>query len=124
MGEERDALKTRQPAQRRWRAAGGAFANDFRPDANSGTFGPRYQNWDKQALAAQPRTVAVAGRVMLRRVMGKASFISLQGRRRTHSVLFEQADLGVDAYQGFKDQWDIGDIAGVRGRLMRTTKAN
>ena len=122
MGEERDAIKTRQLRSDRWRAAGGAFANDFRPDANSGDLRARYQNWDKQALAAQPRTVAVAGRVMLRRVMGKASFISLQDGAGRIQCYLSQADLGVNAYQGFKDQWDIGDIAGVRGRLMRTNQ--
>ena len=122
MSDERDALKARRLRSDLWRGAGGAFANDFRPDANSRDLHARYRNWDKEALAAQPTTVAVAGRVMLRRVLGKASFISLQDGAGRIQCYLTRADLGTDAYQGFKDQWDIGDIAGVRGRLMRTNQ--
>ena len=122
MGEERDGLRTRRRRSARWRAGGGAFANDFRPDADSRNLHARYKDWDKEALAAQPKDVAVAGRVMLRRVLGKASFISLQDGAGRIQCYFTQTDLGADAYQGFRDLWDIGDIAGVRGRLMRTNQ--
>ena len=122
MGEERDARKTRRLRSDRWRAAGGAYANDFRPHASSRDLHARHKGWDKAALAAQPKDVAVAGRMMLRRVMGKASFISLQDGGGRIQCYLTQADLGADAYQGFKDLWDIGDIVGVRGRLMRTNQ--
>ena len=122
MSEERDALQARRLRGDRWRAAGGAFANDFRPDANSGDLHARYKNWNKDALAAQPTEVAVAGRMMLRRVMGKASFIALQDGAGRIQCYLTLADLGADAYQGFKDLWDIGDIVGVCGRLMRTNQ--
>lgn len=122
MSEERDALQARRLHGDRWRAAGGAFANDFRPDANSRDLQARYRDWDKDALAAQPTEVAVAGRMMLRRVMGKASFIALQDGAGRIQCYLTLADLGADAYQGFKDLWDIGDIVGVRGRLMRTNQ--
>ena len=122
MSEERDALQARRLRGDRWREAGGAFANDFRPDANSGDLHARYKNWDKDALAAQPTEVAVAGRMMLRRVMGKASFIALQDGAGRIQCYLTLADLGADAYQGFKDLWDIGDIVGLRGRLMRTNQ--
>ena len=122
MSEERDALQARRQRGDRWRAAGGAFANDFRPNANSADLQASYKTWDRDALAAQPTEVAVAGRMMLRRAMGKASFISLQDGAGRIQCYLTQADLGADAYQGFKDLWDIGDIAGVRGRLMRTNQ--
>lgn len=122
MDEERDALQARRQRGDRWRAAGGAFANDFRPNANSADLQASYKTWDRDALAAQPTEVAVAGRMMLRRAMGKASFISLQDGAGRIQCYLTQADLGADAYQGFKDLWDIGDIAGVRGRLMRTNQ--
>ena len=122
MSEERDALRTRQLRSDQWRAGGDAFANDFRPNANSQDLHARYEDWDKEALAAQPQDVAVAGRMMLRRVMGKASFISLQDGAGRIQCYLTHADLGADAYQGFKELWDLGDIAGVRGRLMRTNQ--
>lgn len=122
MGEERDSLKTRRLRSDRWRAAGGAFANNFRPDANSRDLRARYGDWSREALAERPTKVAVAGRMMLRRVLGKAGFITLQDGAGRIQCYLTQADLGADAYQELNDLWDIGDIVGVRGQLMRTNQ--
>ncbi len=122
MTEQRDPVQVRLARHRRWRGAGGAYANDFRRQAESQQLQDAYRDFDRAALAARPVATAVAGRVMLRRVMGKASFITLQdgaGRIQCH---LSRDGLGAEAYQEFKELWDIGDIVGVRGVLMRTNK--
>ncbi len=119
---ERDARKVRRQRHDQWRAAGGAFANDFRPDAVSAALRADYGDWDKARLEASPVAVAVAGRVMLRRVMGKASFITLEDGGGRIQCYLSRDRLGTEAYQAFRDLWDIGDIAGVRGRLMKTNR--
>ena len=119
---ERDPRKVRRQRHDQWRAAGGAFANDFRPDAVSGALEADYGAWDKARLDADPVVAAVAGRVMLRRVMGKASFITLEDGGGRIQCYLTRDGLGAEAYQTFRDLWDIGDIAGVRGRLMKTNR--
>ena len=121
-GTERDALKVRRRRHDQWRAAGGAFANDFRPEARSAALRAQYGDWDKAQLDANPVAAAVAGRVMLRRVMGKASFIALEDGGGRIQCYLSRDGLGAEAYQAFRELWDIGDLAGVRGRLMKTNR--
>ena len=68
---------------------------------------------------APERTVSVAGRVMTRRIMGKASFFNLQDTTGTIQVYARRDDVGEDTYARFK-KWDIGDILGVKGYVFRT----
>ena len=64
-------------------------------------------------------TVSIAGRIMSRRIMGKASFMDLQdGSGRIQSYV-RRDDVGEDAYADFK-KWDIGDIVGIKGFVFRT----
>ena len=119
---ERDVRKVRRQRHDQWRAAGGAFANDFRPEAASAALKAQYGDWDKARLDANPVATAVAGRVMLRRAMGKASFITLEDGGGRIQCYLTRDGLGAEAYQAFRDLWDIGDIAGVRGRLMKTNR--
>ena len=64
-------------------------------------------------------TVRVAGRMMSRRIMGKASFAHLADEAGKIQLYVSKNDLGEDDYAGFK-KWDIGDIIGVEGVLFRT----
>ena len=68
---------------------------------------------------APERTVSVAGRVMTRRIMGKASFFNLQDTTGTIQVYARRDDVGEETYARFK-KWDIGDILGVKGYVFRT----
>ena len=77
---------------------------------------------DKAALEQADVEVAVAGRVMLRRVMGKASFITLQDGGGQIQCYIRKDDVGEEAYEAFNELWDLGDIVGVRGVMMRTNK--
>ncbi|MBR4080638.1 MAG: lysine--tRNA ligase, partial [Clostridia bacterium] len=68
---------------------------------------------------AEPQTVIIAGRMMSRRVMGKASFASLLDLKGSIQIYVTRDDLGEEAYAAFK-KYDIGDILGVTGIAFRT----
>src|SRR5690606_31143747 len=103
------------------RSRGVAFPNDFRRVDHAGDLQAEYgdaERWTGEALEAEGRTVALAGRLLAKRVMGKAAFAQVQdvtGRIQ----LFLQRDALGEAYEAFKG-WDIGDIVAVQGTLMRT----
>ena len=67
------------------------------------------------------QAVGIAGRMMTKRVMGKASFIDLQDEHGRIQVYVKREDIGEDAYAAFK-QYDIGDLVGVAGKVFRTNK--
>ena len=122
MTDEHDIIGVRREKLARWRETGRAYPNDFRRTAMAAELHERCHDLDKTALERERIDAAVAGRVMLRRVMGKASFITLQDASGQIQCYLRREDVGGEAYAGFNELWDIGDIAGVRGRLMRTNK--
>ena len=67
----------------------------------------------------EPATVSLAGRMMSKRVMGKASFANLQDRDGRIQIYVSRNDLGDEAYADFKHM-DIGDIIGIKGFPFRT----
>jgi lysyl-tRNA synthetase class 2 len=100
------------------RKAGAAFPNDFRRDALAGqlhsSFGERSGEW----LDANPTHVAVGGRLLFRRLMGRASFAKIADRTGQIQLYLQQENLG-EAYEAFKG-WDIGDLIAASGVLFRT----
>ena len=98
------------------------FPNDFRRTAYAADLQAQFGDTAKEDLEAQAIRVAVAGRVMLRRVMGKASFFTLQEASGRIQCYVRREQIGEGAYQAFNDLWDIGDIVGVTGTLFRTNK--
>lgn len=101
-----------------WRRAGAAFPNDFRRDALAADLKAQYEAADEAKLAAAP-AIRVAGRVMTRRLMGKASFMHLQDQSGQIQIYVKKDSIGEDSYGEFK-KWDLGDIVGIRGTLFRT----
>jgi lysyl-tRNA synthetase class 2 len=101
------------------REQGDAYPNDFRRNAIAEELHQTFHEHDKDALDDEHIEVAVCGRMMAKRVMGKASFIKLQDRSGQIQVRLERDRLPDGVYQGFK-KWDVGDIVGARGILMRT----
>ncbi len=71
--------------------------------------------------ALEGKTVRIAGRMMSRRIMGKASFLDLRDKTDRMQVYVRRDDVGEEDYAGFK-KWDIGDIMGVEGIVFRTQK--
>src|SRR5262249_25758282 len=98
--------------------AGGAFPNDFRRDALAGQLHSSFGERDAQWLDANPTHVRVGGRLMFKRVMGKASFAKI-GDRTGQIQLYLQEDTLGPVYEAFKG-WDVGDIVGAGGVLFRT----
>jgi lysyl-tRNA synthetase class 2 len=116
--DENKLIAERREKLRALRGQGVAFPNDFRPDAGAGDLQHETDDVDAEALAAQARRVKIAGRLLGKRVMGKASFARIQDR--TGSIqLFLQKDALGETYDAFKG-WDVGDIVGAEGTLMRT----
>ena len=101
------------------REAGVAFPNDFQRRDMAGDLHERYADTEAEALEAHPVEVQFAGRMMLKRVMGKASFATLQDVSGRMQVYVARDQVGEDVYQAFK-HWDLGDIIGVTGTLFRT----
>ncbi len=100
------------------RETGIPFPNDFRRDALARDLHATFAERSNESLEATPVRVRVAGRMMFKRVMGKASFAKLQDSSGQIQAYLQSNALG-EAYDAFKG-WDVGDILGVEGPLMRT----
>ena len=100
------------------REAGQAFPNDFRRDAHAGDLAASFGDKPAEWFEAHPMRVRVAGRMLAKRDMGKSSFVRLEDSSG-HIQLFLQANLLGAEYQDFKT-WDVGDLIGAEGELMRT----
>jgi lysyl-tRNA synthetase class 2 len=95
-----------------------AFPNDFRRSHFAGDLQATYATASAEELEAQPVAVAVAGRMMAKRVMGKASFATLSDPTARIQLFLQSAALAA-AYDAFKG-WDVGDTLGAEGTLFRT----
>src|SRR5690606_17240126 len=98
-----------------------AYPNDFSPAHRAQELHQAYGEHDKQALADTAATARIAGRMMLKRVMGKASFATLQDGSGRIQIYVDKNGIGEDVYEDFKT-WDIGDILGVEGTVFKTNK--
>ena len=101
------------------RESGNAFPNDFRRDAIAGELHTEYDHKDHDALEVSPVRVKVAGRLMAKRLMGKASFAQLLDMSGRIQLFLQRDALPEGSYQDFKG-WDIGDIVGAEGVLFKT----
>jgi lysyl-tRNA synthetase class 2 len=123
MTDENDIIANRRDKAGRWlKTTDGVYPNAFRRVAHARELHELAEDRDKEALAAESVETAVCGRVMLRRVMGKASFITLQDVSGQIQCYIRRDDVGEAAYSAFNDLWDLGDIVAVTGTLMRTNK--
>ncbi|HEX6796028.1 MAG TPA: lysine--tRNA ligase [Casimicrobiaceae bacterium] len=101
------------------RAAGNAYPNDFRRTALAADLHAAHDAKDNAALEPAAVRVAVAGRMMLKRVMGKACFATLQDMSGRIQLYVTLDGVGEAALDGFK-HWDLGDIVGAAGTLFKT----
>jgi lysyl-tRNA synthetase class 2 len=101
------------------RASGFRFPNAFRRSALAGQLHAVYADYSNESLEAEPVEVLVGGRMLTKRIMGKASFATLQDRSGQIQVFLQRETLGEESYAGFKSL-DLGDIVGVRGLMFRT----
>ncbi len=117
--DEHEQIAQRRAKLARLRARGNAFPVDFRRNVMAGELHAEYGHKDNAELEAEPRRVRVAGRMMRRRIMGKASFVHLQDMSGQIQLYIQRDAIGPEAYQDFKD-WDLGDIIGAEGVLFKT----
>jgi lysyl-tRNA synthetase, class II len=116
--DENKLIAERRAKLEQLRGAGNAFPNDYRRNALAAqlhsAFGDRSPEW----LEANPARVNVGGRMLFKRVMGKASFAKIADRTGQIQLFLQQDTLGA-AYEAFKG-WDVGDIVGAAGVLFKT----
>jgi lysyl-tRNA synthetase, class II len=116
--DENHLIHERRLKLAEWRQAGQAYPNDFRRDALAGELQLAHAGRDAAVLEAEPVAVAVAGRLMAKRVQGKTSFAVIEDGSGRLQLFLQSATLGAD-YEAFKG-FDVGDVVGATGILMRT----
>lgn len=102
------------------RKKGNAFPNTFRRDALAQDLHQQYDEVDGEALKEQGVEVKVAGRIMTRRIMGKATFVTLQDMSGRIQLYIARDNLPEGVYADDVGNWDLGDIVGVKGTLFKT----
>jgi lysyl-tRNA synthetase, class II len=118
MEEDNKLVEERREKLKALRAKGNAYPNDFRRKDLSRDLVARFGSRSKDELEKEKPPATVAGRMMLKRVMGKASFATLQDGSGQMQAYITQ---DVPGYEEFK-HWDLGDLLGVEGHLFRTMK--
>ncbi len=116
MSEENEQVQLRREKLAALRDDGIAFPNDFRRDALAADLHRQFG----QDLPEEPVRVRVAGRVMLLRIMGKASFVTIQDESGRIQLYVQRDALSEGAYDDQFRKLDIGDIIGAEGELFRT----
>src|SRR5215468_810617 len=117
--DENQIIAERRAKLRSLRERGRAYPNDFRRDALAGDLHDAHDPKTAEQLDAAPMKVTVGGRMVLKRVMGKASFATLQDMSGRIQLYVARDAAGEEAYDAFK-HWDLGDIIGARGTLFKT----
>ena len=117
--DENQIIAERRAKLARLREAGQPFPNDFRRESLAGEVHAAHGGTSTEDLEAGKPAACVAGRMMLKRLMGKASFATLQDMSGRIQVYVKTDLVGADVYEAFK-HWDLGDIVGVEGTLFRT----
>ena len=125
MSDEHKVDENEQIAQRReklgaWREGFAAYPNDFRPDALAGELAEKYVDTSGEQLEVDAVEVVVAGRLMSKRIMGKASFAHIQDRSGRVQLFVQRDSLPEGFYNEHFKKWDVGDIVGAKGALFRT----
>lgn len=102
------------------REAGNPFVNDFKPEHLAQTIANDYDQLSKEELEEKSIKVSIAGRMMLKRVMGKASFATVQDSSGKIQIFVTRDELPEGFYNEQFKKWDIGDILAATGTLFKT----
>jgi lysyl-tRNA synthetase class 2 len=118
---ENEQIKLRRAKLSAMRENGGnPFPNDFRRNTMAAEILARYEAKENEQLEAEPVRVKIAGRMMSRRIMGKASFAHVEDMSGRIQLFVQRDSLPEGFYNTSFKKWDIGDIIGVEGVLFRT----
>ncbi len=122
LGGEKAILEERRKKLDELRDKGSAYGNSFKPQNNANNLNDKYGNLSKEELTEKNiKNISIAGRIVLKRVMGKASFATLRDSSGDIQIYVTKNNVDEDVYEDFKT-WDLGDIVGVSGSLFRTQK--
>ena len=119
MDDDNSLIAERRAKLAAIRARGVPFPNDFKPRDRALELARRHGHLENEALEPQQVAVSVAGRMMLKRIMGKASFATLQDASGRIQLFVTRDALGEEGYERFK-HLDLGDIVGAEGTLFKT----
>jgi lysyl-tRNA synthetase class 2 len=119
--DENQIIAERRGKLARLREGGQAFPNDFRRHDLAGDLHAKHGAKPKEELEGEKPRAVIAGRMLLKRVMGKASFATLQDMSGRIQVYVNNDVTGAEAHEAFK-HWDLGDILGVEGHVFKTMK--
>ncbi len=117
--EENEQIAQRKLKLAKLRAMGQAYPNDFKRDHLASDLHAAYDQHTEQFLEYKAISVKIAGRMMTRRVMGKAGFAHIQDMTGRIQIYVTQDHLPEGVYSKFKN-WDLGDIIGIEGKIFKT----
>ena len=117
--DENQIIAIRREKLNEIRKQGIAFPNDFRRDAFAADLHERYSEMSKEELDPQAVPVKIAGRMMLKRQMGKASFATVQDATGQIQLYLNNKGVSQEVLDAF-NHWDMGDIIGAEGTLFKT----
>jgi lysyl-tRNA synthetase class 2 len=119
--DENQIIAERRAKLSRLREQGHAFPNDFRRKDLAGDLHRAHGAKSKEDLEGEKPAATIAGRMLLKRVMGKASFATLQDMSGQIQIYVNNDVTGAEVHEAFK-HWDLGDILGVEGTVFKTHK--
>jgi lysyl-tRNA synthetase class 2 len=118
--DENKLIAQRREKLSELRKNGNAFPNHFRRDSLAACLHAQYDQFSKEELAEKGIRVSVAGRMMLQRIMGKASFATIKDMSGSIQLFVQRDSLAEGLYNEQFKKWDIGDIIGAEGVLFKT----
>jgi lysyl-tRNA synthetase class 2 len=119
--DENQIVAERRAKLAKLRGAGVAFPNDVVPGDRAGALTALHGDMTREQLEAAKVPVSLAGRMMLKRVQGKASFATIQDATGRMQLWLNDEGVGAEAHEAFK-HWDLGDIVAAEGTLFKTMK--
>ncbi len=117
--DENKLIALRRQKLAEWRQLGNAYPTDFRRDALAADLHAAYGDKDGTEFETEHRRVRVAGRMLAKRIMGKASFARLRDMSGDIQLFVQKNALPEGLYEDFK-AWDLGDILGAEGTVFKT----
>ena len=119
--DENQIIAERRAKLARLRADGVAFPNDFKPADRAARLIAGHEAKSREQLQQEAVAVSIAGRMVLKRVQGKASFATIQDATGKIQLWLNDEGVGAELHEAFK-HWDLGDIVAAEGTLFRTMK--
>jgi len=119
--DDNKLIEERREKLKALRAKGNAYPDDFRPKDRARDLATRFADKSKEELEKEKPAASIAGRMMLKRVMGKVTFATLQDMSGRFQIYVSNDSTGAEIHEAFK-HWDLGDVVAAEGTVFRTNK--